>query len=70
MRKQKEIDPVLQVLTELEAATKKDKTADGKALHRTIHEIQAFTEQLGTLVDRVAGSPRGELLLKLLKFIA
>ncbi|WP_300596993.1 ArsR family transcriptional regulator [Niabella sp.] len=70
MRKQKEIDPVLNVLTELEAETKKDKTAEGKALHQTIHDIQAFTGQLSTLVERVAGSNRGELLLKLLKIIA
>ncbi|MBO9594906.1 MAG: ArsR family transcriptional regulator [Niabella sp.] len=69
MRKQKEIDPVLSVLTELEAETKKDKTAEGKALHQTVHEIQAFTEQLSTLVERVAGSTRGELLLKLLKLV-
>ncbi|MCD2426032.1 ArsR family transcriptional regulator [Niabella pedocola] len=69
MRKQKEIDPVLNVLTELEAATKKDKTAEGKALHQTVHEIQAFTEQLSTLVERVASSTRGELLLKLLKLV-
>ncbi|MBZ4190305.1 GbsR/MarR family transcriptional regulator [Niabella beijingensis] len=70
MRKQKEIDPVLNVLTELETETKKDKTAEGKALYKTIHEIQTFTEQLSTLVERVATSTRGELLLKLLKLIA
>ncbi|MGJ7033606.1 GbsR/MarR family transcriptional regulator [Niabella hirudinis] len=69
MRKQKEIDPVLGVLTELEAETKKDKSAEGKALHQTIHDIQTFTDQLSTLVERVAGSTRGELLLKLLKLV-
>lgn len=70
MRKQKEIDPALEVLTELEAETKKDKSAEGKALHQTIHDIQGFTDQLSTLVERVATSTRGELLLKLLKLIA
>ncbi|MCF3109526.1 ArsR family transcriptional regulator [Niabella sp. CC-SYL272] len=69
MRKQKEIDPVLNVLTELETATKKDKTVEGKALHQTVHEIQVFTGQLSTLVERVASSTRGELLLKLLKLV-
>ncbi len=69
MRKQKEIDPVINVLQELQTETKKDKTPEGKEFHKTISEIQQFSEQLSLLVDKVCNSNRGELLLKLLKVI-
>jgi DNA-binding transcriptional regulator GbsR (MarR family) len=69
MRKQKEIDPVMNVLNELKEETKKDKTADGKEFYKTVDDIHSFTDQLSTLADKVFSSNRGELLLKLLKVI-
>jgi len=69
MRKQKEIDPVMNVLKELKEETKKNKTAEGKEFYKTVEDIQSFTEQLSTLSDKIFNSNRGELLIKLLKTI-
>ena len=69
MRKQKEIEPVMNVLKELKEETKKDKTADGKEFYKTVNDIHSFTDQLSTLADKIFSSNRGELLLKLLKIV-
>lgn len=69
MRKQKEIDPVVQVLHELNAETQKDKSEEGREFNHMVSDIQAFTGQLSTLADKIFSSNRGELLLKLLKVI-
>lgn len=69
MRKQKEIDPVMQVLGELKEDTKKLKSADGKEFFTTVNDIHTFTEQMGNLSDKIFNSNRGELLLKLLKMV-
>ncbi len=69
MRKQKEIDPVINVLKDLETETKKDKSPEGKEFYKTVSEIQQFSEQISLLADKVCNSNRGELLLKLLKVI-
>lgn len=69
MRKQKEIDPVMQVLSELKEDTKKLKSADGKEFFTTVNDIHTFTEQMGNLSDKICNSNRGELLLKLLKMV-
>ncbi len=69
MRKQKEIDPVVQVLHELKAETQKDKSEEGREFNHMVSDIQAFTGQLSTLADKIFSSNRGELLLKLLKVI-
>ena len=69
MRKQKEIDPVTNVLKELKEETKKFKTADAKEFTKTVDNIHAFTENLSKLADKVFASHRGELLLKLLKIV-
>jgi len=69
MRKQKEIDPVMNVLKELKEETKTNKTAEGKEFYKTVDDIQSFTGQLSTLADKVFSSNRGELLIKLLKMV-
>ena len=69
MRKQKEIDPVMDVLKELKEETMKIKTAEGKEFYKTVDDIQSFTEQLSTLSEKIFSSNRGELLIKLLKII-
>lgn len=69
MRKQKEIDPVMNVLNELKEETKKDKTNEGREFYKTVNDIQSFTEQLCTLSDKIFSSHKGELLMKLLKMI-
>lgn len=69
MRKQREIDPVINVLSELKQETKSNRTAEGKEFFKTVNDIEIFTRQLCTLSDKILGSPRGELLLKLLKMV-
>ncbi|MEO7049303.1 MAG: transcriptional regulator [Ferruginibacter sp.] len=69
MRKQKEIDPVINMLSELKEETKKDKTAEGKEFYKTMDNIHLFTEQISGLADKILNSNRGELLLKLLKMV-
>ncbi|HEY9362827.1 MAG TPA: transcriptional regulator [Chitinophagaceae bacterium] len=69
MRKQKEIDPVMNVLSELKEETNKNKTIEGKEFYKTVNDIHSFTEQLSTLSDKIFSSNRGELLIKLLKMI-
>lgn len=69
MRKQKEIDPVLDVLNELKTETKKNNTAEGKEFYKTVNDIHSFTDQLCSLSDKILTSHRGELLLKVLKAV-
>jgi DNA-binding transcriptional regulator GbsR (MarR family) len=67
MRKQKEIDPVMNVLNDLKQDTKKNQTKEGKEFYNTVNDIHSFTEQLSTLSDKILNSHRGELLIKLFK---
>lgn len=69
MRKQKEIDPIMNTLSEISTATRNDKSPEGKEFHQTIKDIEDFTTQIGNIADKVAQSNRSELLLKLLKII-
>lgn len=69
MRKQKEIDPVMEVLAELKEETKKDKSAEGQEFNETVTDIHTFTTQLSELADKIFTSNRGELLIKLLKIV-
>lgn len=67
MRKQKEIDPVMEVLKELKAETASNKSAEAKEFNETLNDIHAFTDQFSTLADKIFNSNRGELLIKILK---
>ena len=67
MRKQKEIDPVMEVLKELKAETASDKSEEAKEFNETLNDIHAFTDQFSTLADKIFNSNRGELLIKILK---
>ena len=69
MRKQKEIDPVMEVLKELQAETATNETAEAKEFNKTVNDIHSFTDQFSTLADKIFSSNRGELLLKILKKI-
>ncbi|MCW3073439.1 MAG: hypothetical protein JWP69_508 [Flaviaesturariibacter sp.] len=69
MRKEREIDPVRKVLSEIKADTKKNGTAEGKEFYKTVNDIEVFTGQLCDLSDKVLNSQRGELLLKILKMV-
>lgn len=67
MRKQKEIDPVMEVLKEIKEDTASNKSAEAKEFNQTLNDIHAFTDQFSTLADKIFNSNRGELLIKILK---
>ena len=67
MRKQKELNPVLDVLKELAESKEYGKSDEEKEFKKQINELNDFTHQISQLADRLFLSPRGELLLKLLK---
>lgn len=69
MRKKKELDPVMDILKELSAATRDESSDEGKEFHATVKEIQELTDQLETIANKVFASNRADLLIKLFKFI-
>lgn len=69
VRKQKEIDPIMDVMEDLSKQLNTDKTPEGKEFYNTVKDIHEFTKQIGLIADKVAQSNRSELLLKLLKMI-
>ena len=69
MRKQKELDPVMEVLKTITEETKNDKTDEGREFHQTVKDIQVLTDQLETIANKLFSTNRGELLVKLLKLM-
>ncbi len=69
VRKKRELDPVLEVLSELKKVKNTEKTKEGAEFVSQIAEIENFTAQIGSLADKLFNSKRGELLMKLLKLI-
>lgn len=67
VRKQRELDPVLNLLEEISANKQIGKTEEEKEFAKQMKELNQFTHQVGKLADKVFLSPKGEMLLKLLK---
>src|SRR5690606_26591245 len=53
MRKQKELDPVMEILKDITIATEKDQTDEGKEFHQTVKDIQILTDQLETIANKI-----------------
>ena len=70
VRKQRELNPVLDLLKEIAAEKDMGKTDEEKEFARQIKELNAFTQQISKLADKLFLSPHGELLLKMLKMFA
>ena len=70
VRKQRELNPVLDLLKDISENTEKAKTEDEKEFAKQIKELNAFTQQLGTLADKVFLTPGGAMLFKMLKMFA
>jgi DNA-binding transcriptional regulator GbsR (MarR family) len=70
VRKQRELNPVLDLLKEISENTEKAKTEDEKEFARQVKELNAFTQQLGALADKVFLTPGGAMLFKMLKMFA
>jgi hypothetical protein len=63
------MNPVISLLEEIAAtkATDKNPSAEEQEFRKQIKELNEFTTQVGALADKLFLSPRGALLLKLLK---
>ena len=70
VRKQRELNPVLDLLQEIASDKDAGKTAEEKEFAKQMKELNAFTQQVGKLADKLFSSPKGELLFKLLKMFA
>jgi len=70
VRKQRELNPVLDLLKEISENTEKAKTQEEKEFATQIKELNAFTQQLGSLADKVFLTPGGAMLFKMLKMFA
>ena len=67
VRKQRELNPVLDLLRDIAGEKQSGKTAEEKEFARQMKELNAFTQQIGKLADQLFSSPKGELLFKMLK---
>jgi DNA-binding transcriptional regulator GbsR (MarR family) len=70
VRKQRELNPVLDLLKNISENSEKAKTEEEKEFAKQIKELNAFTQQLGTLADKVFLTPGGAMLFKMLKMFA
>jgi DNA-binding transcriptional regulator GbsR (MarR family) len=70
VRKQRELNPVLDLPKEISENSDKAKTEDEKEFARQVKELNAFTQQLGSLADKVFLTPGGAMLFKMLKMFA
>ena len=70
VRKQRELNPVLDLLNVIASEKGTAKTAEEKEFAKQIEELNAFTAQIGKLADKLFSSPKGELLFKMLKMFA
>ena len=70
VRKQRELNPVLDLLKEISENSETGKTQEEKEFSKQIKELNAFTQQLGSLADKVFLTPGGALLFKMLKMFA
>lgn len=70
VRKQRELNPVLDLLKDISENTDKPKTAEEKEFAKQVKELNVFTRQLGSLADKVFLTPGGAMLFKMLKMFA
>jgi DNA-binding transcriptional regulator GbsR (MarR family) len=70
VRKQRELNPVLDLLNEIAESKEAAKSSEEKEFASQIKELNAFTQQIGNLADKVFLSQKGELLFKVLKMFA
>ncbi len=67
IRKQRELNPVLDLLQEIAASKEIGKSEEEQEFTKQIKELSQFTNQVSQLADKLFLSPKGELLLKLIK---
>ncbi len=70
VRKQRELNPVLDLLREIAESKEAAKSLEEKEFAKQIKELNEFTQQISKVADKLFLSPQGEMLLKLLKIFA
>ena len=70
VRKQRGLNPVLDLLQEIASDKETGKTAEEKEFAKQMKELNAFTQQVGKLADNLFSSPKGALLFKMLKMFS
>lgn len=70
VRKQRELNPVLELLNDIAKNKETAKTEEEKEFAKQVKELNAFTQQLGKLADKLFLSPQGELLFRIMKTFA
>ena len=70
VRKQRELNPVLDMLKGLKDNKEAGKSEEEKEFAKQVKELHAFTQQIGNLADKIFLSNQGELLFKVLKMFA
>lgn len=66
VRKQRELNPILEVLTELKEVQNIENSNAGVEFVSQVKEIEAFSSKVSKVADRLC-SPKGEMLRKLFK---
>jgi DNA-binding transcriptional regulator GbsR (MarR family) len=67
IRKQRELNPVLDVLREIASGKETPKSGEEKEFAGQIKELHAFTQDISKLADKLLLSPGGEILMKVIK---
>jgi DNA-binding transcriptional regulator GbsR (MarR family) len=70
VRKQRELNPVLDLLKEIAAEKEMGKSPEEVEFSKQIKDLNAFTQQISKLADKLFISQQGELLMKMLKMFS
>jgi len=69
-RKRREIDPALQTLRDCKAATQDMKSAEGKAFHEQMGQLEDFVSFASKMGERVASMQHGKAIKLAMKFFS
>jgi len=69
-RKRREIDPALQTLRNCKAATEDMKSAEGKAFHEQMGQLEDFVSFASKMGERVASMQHGKAIKLAMKFFS
>lgn len=70
VRKQRELNPVCDLLKEIAAEKDMGKLPEEAEFSKQIKDLNAFTQQISKLADKLFISQQGELLMKMLKMFS
>ncbi|HTE27901.1 GbsR/MarR family transcriptional regulator [Flavitalea sp.] len=70
VRKQRELNPVVDLLKEIASEKDLGKSPEEVEFSKQIKDLNAFTQQISKLADKLFISQQGELLMKMLKMFS